>query len=120
MQYHCPPYGVNTTREYSLPAVRAFNRGVLSAFYRMRLNQKDAIVWLPKHLFPLQQFPECRPILKWSNDSTDRFVVCEDRRMYLRPVNARLMGVMDRDENQRIVHGGPWLSLPLVLTFTAG
>jgi hypothetical protein len=47
-------------------------------------------------------------------DNTAPRITCQDRELVLRPVREWLMGV------DPIIHGGPWLSKDLILSFLVG
>lgn len=107
-------YAALTPREYRLETLRAFSLALCRAFHGMRRSRVDARVVLPSSLFPTQLIEEMVPMVPQVKDSEPYVAVCQDRVLYLRPVNHFMMGVV------REKHGGSWLSAYLMWLFLVG
>lgn len=107
-------YAVSTPREYRLEALKVFSVALCRAYEGMRRSRVDARVVLPSSIFPTQISREFVPYVPQVKDSEPYVAVCQDRALYLRPVNSFMMGV-DID-----AHGGSWLSEYLMWLFLVG
>ena len=107
-------YAVSTPKEYRHEELRVFSLALCRAYIGMRRSRSDSKVVLPSSLFPTQIIAELVPSIPQVNDSTPTIAMCEDRSLYLRPVNGFIMGVMPEH------HGGSWLSVYLMWAFLVG